>query len=1205
MKKSIYTRMAIYMLALGGAALFVHQSLASVVFLDTFDSGTGNWYKGGTEGTLSTVAEELSWEPGSTDDARNNIGRSFSSTSVAVGETIRLTFDYRKVSATADILRAGIFNTTTPITVDNWASGNLIGAYSGYYTFIRDNSASTHIPRYQAYGSSSNINGPLNTSGVTAIGSATTQYNINDNGTVTYQGVFEITRVSASQIETLFTLSSGGTTHISVPGTNTTTEHMMSEFNTVALRTRYASVLFDNIKLEVIKADGTWITDGNGNWTDPVNWQDGVIANLTDNTAYFTNAFSADSTVTLNGNRTIGNITYSNISNKYLRISGDTLTLSTASGMPTIDAVVSGYGRRLIIASAISASGGFIKTGAGTLNLTASNPSLTGDVRLDQGQLFLTATAPIDSVLSVILNGGTLRHSAGSNQSTDRAFEITEGGGILSKGSTGTLNLTGLFSASGSGDRTLTLFSDNTGEATLTSAVGDPSSGALSLDKAGGSTPGTWTIAGANTFSGSTTISAGILNLGHINALQNSYINTTASVSGDASNGLKTSQTTLNLGGLSGNKGLWTVFSDTGGDRGGYNNVGAITLNVAAGNDLTHSAAITGGRALTKTGPGSQTLTGANTFGATTLNGGTLGFGAANNSFGTLTVSNDTTIALGAGQLTFADSSALAANWTGLLTITGTLGAETVRFGTADTALAAGQLEKILINGSNATLSATGFLEALPPPPPTVTIGAGATDVVGTRSAYLRGEITAGVTADAYICWGTVSNTTSTSAWQNVISVGTVTQDVPFTNTVTDLLYGQQYYYRVYATNTSGPGWSAVEEFTKIVPSISATGGDITIDGDGYYIHVFTNNGTFSFESGSGEDTVEVLVVGGGGGSGASGGGGGGAGGVSYTSAYTVVSGDITVTVGGGGAARTPGEASAFGTLSALGGGRGASQSETGDDRAASIGGSGGGGTRFNTSGAAGTAGQGSAGGNGNGVMASSQAVGGGGGGASEPGGAGTTATEIPGHGGDGRYFEQFASKGYPSGWFGGGGGGGNTYIGSTNKGIGGNGGGGNGGVKETSEFAQNGRANTGGGGGGGTGLGRTGGSGIVIVRYLPELTTTIATTTATNVTPFTATLRGTLDAENTVFAVTAYVSTSNNLTSAAWEADGTKLPVAAGSYTNASEQAISGSATALSESTHYYYTFKAVTPSGNATIWASSNGEFTTRAYSTTFRFR
>jgi hypothetical protein len=175
----------------------------------------------------------------------------------------------------------------------------------------------------------------------------------------------------------------------------------------------------------------------------------------------------------------------------------------------------------------------------------------------------------------------------------------------------------------------------------------------------------------------------------------------------------------------------------------------------------------------------------------------------------------------------------------------------------------------------------------------------------------------------------------------------------------------------------------------------------------------------------------------------------------------------------------------------------------------------------------------------------------------------------------------------------GGGGGGGDTGGSSETGGAGGSGG------NASSAFANTG----GGGGGGGTtgGNGGKGGSGIVVVRY--RLPSTVTVTGATNETGSGATLEGTLSASGE-FAVTAYVSTADHATSAAWVSDGGKKTVSGGTFTNAFEGEISVTIGSLNSATQYYFTFKAT--DGVTELWAPVNGSFrTTGSKPTTFRFR
>ena len=293
---------------------------------------------------------------------------------------------------------------------------------------------------------------------------------------------------------------------------------------------------------------------------------------------------------------------------------------------------------------------------------------------------------------------------------------------------------------------------------------------------------------------------------------------------------------------------------------------------------------------------------------------------------------------------------------------------------------------------------------------------------------------------------------------------------------------------------------------------ITATGGCISYCGD-YKIHTFTGPGTFCVSQVGngptnplgGPQSVDYLVVAGGAGAGGYRGGGGGAGG--YRTSYPTCGGALSVsitgypiTVGGGGTASplSNGSNSIFSSITSSGGGAGGGPGCSG-----TAGGSGGAGGGADT-GQPGASGntppvsppQGNSGGSGAGAPAY-QGAGGGGGGASASG------CNAPGSlsGGNGGAGSSNSITGSSVTYAGGGGGGTTirTYPGypATNGGPGGTGGvggGGNGGGNNCGgRAATSGTTNTGGGGGGGgfdftpgsiPGVGGSGGSGIVIIRY-------------------------------------------------------------------------------------------------------------------------
>ena len=171
-----------------------------------------------------------------------------------------------------------------------------------------------------------------------------------------------------------------------------------------------------------------------------------------------------------------------------------------------------------------------------------------------------------------------------------------------------------------------------------------PIAGTGSFTQAGA---GTTTLNVANTFSGTTTVSAGVLELTNALALQNSAIVTTG-----AGTVTFTGFTTPTFGGLSGASGdLGTVIP-------GFGSSTTLTVNPLAGS-VTYGGVISdgaGGLTLLKTGAGTQILTGANLYtGTTTINRGTLTIG--NGTIGSLNGTTGTALTFtGTGTFNVAEA---------------------------------------------------------------------------------------------------------------------------------------------------------------------------------------------------------------------------------------------------------------------------------------------------------------------------------------------------------------------------------------------------------------------------------------------------------------------------------------------------------------------------------------------------------------------
>ena len=138
----------------------------------------------------------------------------------------------------------------------------------------------------------------------------------------------------------------------------------------------------------------------------------------------------------------------------------------------------------------------------------------------------------------------------------------------------------------------------------VTFGTGISGSGGLTLASPSG---GTLNLTVANSFSGTTSITGGTLNVAHVNALVNSTVN----VTNNNSVVFPSSLATANFGALMGTGNI------------GLNNV-ALTVG-GNGASTTYGGSLSGGAGFTKTGGGVMTLTNNNTYaGPTAIQSGTL-----------------------------------------------------------------------------------------------------------------------------------------------------------------------------------------------------------------------------------------------------------------------------------------------------------------------------------------------------------------------------------------------------------------------------------------------------------------------------------------------------------------------------------------------------------------------------------------------------
>ena len=163
--------------------------------------------------------------------------------------------------------------------------------------------------------------------------------------------------------------------------------------------------------------NGVWTNTAGGSWANAVNWTNGVIATNTGYTADFSQLIlPAAKVVTLDGARTIGNLTLGDLGNTYgwtLNTgSAGPLTLAVNSGSP----VVTINGQTNTIGAVIAGTQGLTKAGAGSLNLTGAS-TYSGTTLVSAGTLILGGSGggsgPIGGSAIVVTNGAVLQLNGG------------------------------------------------------------------------------------------------------------------------------------------------------------------------------------------------------------------------------------------------------------------------------------------------------------------------------------------------------------------------------------------------------------------------------------------------------------------------------------------------------------------------------------------------------------------------------------------------------------------------------------------------------------------------------------------------------------------------------------------------------------------------------------------------------------------------
>lgn len=342
-------------------------------------------------------------------------------------------------------------------------------------------------------------------------------------------------------------------------------------------------------------ATGTWTSTTGGNWEDITTspWDGGIVADGAGFIANFTSDITAATTVLLTGNKTIGDLTFSDNG-----ASGSAWTLGGASTLTLAGGTTSTVTTttNATISAILAGTNSLTKAGAGRLTLSGAN-TYSGGTILGGGSVTLSnatgfGSGAVSVTADTALSVGT---AFGNNIAINSGTTLSLGGGFI--------NVNGIISGAGNVTATDSIHLRGTNTYTGNTTV---NSGFLCIDKEAslGATPGTFNAA-------SLTLSGG----------------------GFLSNYLTGSAISLGV-----NRGITLASGNTGG------------FDVAGGS-LTINGIITGSGGFIKQGSSTLILTGQNTYsGATNVTAGELRSEMGTRASGTYTPFGTSTITVGSGR---------------------------------------------------------------------------------------------------------------------------------------------------------------------------------------------------------------------------------------------------------------------------------------------------------------------------------------------------------------------------------------------------------------------------------------------------------------------------------------------------------------------------------------------------------------------------
>ncbi|MBQ0929782.1 autotransporter-associated beta strand repeat-containing protein [Ideonella alba] len=425
-----------------------------------------------------------------------------------------------------------------------------------------------------------------------------------------------------------------------------------------------------------------------------------LVYNRSDNVS-IGNAISGSGSLTQSGSGTLtltGSNTYSGtttINAGTLQVGAGSTTGTLGSGSVINHGTLSvNRSNALTVANAISGTGALTKSGAGTLTLTGAN-TYSGATAVTSGTVKAGSTGAFSAASAFTTSSGVVVDLAGY----DNSMGSLSGSGTLTNNGAAVATLTM------GGNNASTTFAGVMQDGSAAFALAKTGSGTLALS-------GTNTFTGLTTISGGTLQfgdGGSFGKLGSGNVLNNSVLAFDRTVSLTVSNAIsgtgslvKNNSNTITLAGSNSYTGTTTISAGTlqvgSGGTSGTLGTGSVSNDAALvfnrSDALTVGADIGGSGTLTKSGAGTLTLTGTNTYaGTTTINAGTLqvGQGGTAGTLGSGAVANSGALVFnrsdamsvagaisGSGSLTQAGSGTLslsgASSYSGSTTVTqGTL----------------------------------------------------------------------------------------------------------------------------------------------------------------------------------------------------------------------------------------------------------------------------------------------------------------------------------------------------------------------------------------------------------------------------------------------------------------------------------------------------------------------------------------------------